>query len=94
MDVPGIAAGVLTGAVVSWPLAWAYVASQVDRSQAQLRAEARFWYEQARHARNEAARLAEQAEAWAAGREAGSEEVLGVLRALTVSGSSLPERHS
>jgi hypothetical protein len=83
MDVLTLVTGLLAGSVISWPVARAFAARDPFRYVAHSRAEASYWQDQAERAKTEAARLADRASAWDAGRQAGSEEVLRVVQALT-----------
>jgi hypothetical protein len=75
-------AGLIIGAVAGWGLAQWHAAVARGRLQALLRTRIGYWHEEAERARATAARVSEQAAAWAAGCQHGREEVLSLAHDL------------
>jgi hypothetical protein len=75
-------AALMTGAVAAWGLARRYAAGEMGRLRARLQARIDYWQDEAERARANAARVGEQAAAWAAGCQQGREDVMSLARAL------------
>jgi hypothetical protein len=82
MDILTGLAGLLIGAVIARALTRRYAAAEMSRLQAQLQARIAHWQDEAERARANAARVGEQAAAWAAGCQQGREDVISIAHAL------------
>jgi hypothetical protein len=82
MDILAGLIGLMIGAVVAWGLTRGHAAGQMSRLRAQLQARIGYWQDEAERARAQAARVGEQAAAWAAGCRQGREDVMSLARAL------------
>jgi hypothetical protein len=78
MDILTGLAGLLIGAVIARALTRRYAAAEMSR----LRARIAHWQDEAERARANAARVGEQAAAWAAGCQQGREDVISIAHAL------------
>jgi hypothetical protein len=75
--------GLLIGAIVARALTRGYAAAEMNRLRAQLQERIAYWQDEAERARANAARVGEQAAAWAAGCQQGREDVISIARAFT-----------
>jgi hypothetical protein len=82
MDILTGLTGLIIGAVAAWGLARGHTAGKMSRLRAQLQARIDHWQDEAERARAQAARVGEQAAAWAAGCQQGREDVMSLARAL------------
>jgi hypothetical protein len=82
MDILTGLTGLMIGAVVAWGLARGLTAGKMSRLRAQLQARIDHWQDETERARAHAARVGEQAAAWAAGCQQGREDVMSLARAL------------
>ncbi|HTZ22527.1 MAG TPA: hypothetical protein VMC83_00900 [Streptosporangiaceae bacterium] len=83
MDIVAGLIGLMMGAAAAWGLARRYTGREMGQLQAQLRARIDYWQDEAERAKANAARVGEQAAAWAAGCQQGREDVMSLARALT-----------
>jgi hypothetical protein len=74
--------GLMLGALAAWGLARGSAAGKMSRLRAQLQARIGYWQEEAERARTNAARVRDQAAAWAAGCQQGREDIMSLARAL------------
>jgi len=81
MDIVTGLAGLLIGAVAARAIARGYAAAEMSRLRAQLQERIAYWQDEAERARANAARVGEQAAAWAAGCQQGREDVISIARA-------------
>jgi hypothetical protein len=75
-------AGLMIGAMAAWALARGRAAGKMSRLRAQMQARIDHWQDEAERARARAARVGDQAAAWAAGCQQGREDVMSLARAL------------
>jgi hypothetical protein len=82
MDILAGLAGLMIGAVAAWGLARGHAAGKMGRPRAHLQERIDYWQDEAERARARAARVGDQAAAWAAGCQQGREDVVSLARAL------------
>jgi hypothetical protein len=82
MDILAGLTGLMIGVAAAWGLARGHTAGKIGRLRAQLQARVDYWQDEAERARAQAARVSEQAAAWAAGCRQGREDVMSLARAL------------
>jgi hypothetical protein len=82
MDILTGLAGLLTGVVAAAALTRGYAAAEMGRLRARLQARIDYWQDEAERARANAARVGDQAAAWAAGCQQGREDVISIAHAL------------
>ena len=82
MDILIGLAGLLMGAVAARALTRGYAAAEMSRLRARLQARIDYWQDEAERARANAARVGEQAAAWAAGCQQGREDVISIAHSL------------
>jgi len=82
MDILTGLTGLMIGAVAAWGLTRGHAAGRMSRLRVQLQARIGYWQDEAERARAQAARVGEQAAAWAAGCRQGREDVMSLARDL------------
>jgi hypothetical protein len=82
MDILAGLTGLMIGVAAAWGLARGHTAGKMGRLRAQLQARVDYWQDEAERARAQAARVSEQAAAWAAGCRQGREDVMSLARSL------------
>jgi hypothetical protein len=81
MDILTGLAGLLIGAAAARAITRRYAAAEMRRIRAQLQERIAYWQDETERARANAARVGEQAAAWAAGCQQGREDVISIARA-------------
>ncbi len=82
MDTVTLLAGLVLGAAATWLFARDHAATDFEKLRSELEEQIRHWQRQARLAKSETNRLAEQSAAWTAGCHQGRDDMLALARVL------------
>jgi hypothetical protein len=82
MEILAGLSGLLIGVVAAWQFGRGYAAAQMSRLRAQLQEQVAYWQDETERARANAARISEQAAAFAAGCQQGREDILSLAQVL------------
>ena len=96
METVTLLAGIVLGAAAAWLLARDHAAADFEKLRSELEEQIRHWQRQARLARADASRLADQTAAWTAGCQRGRDDMLSLARALgqQTASSAPPDDHA